>query len=71
MGKIQVDHRVVVRDGSGHITSNQDYPDFSQASPAYQAALKEAGPDQEVTLQHGARIVFRSCGGLSNQIEMR
>lgn len=60
MGKIQVDHRIVVRDQNDHIISDQIACSFVVANPIYEAAVSRLERGQTVTLQHGARIIRRS-----------
>ena len=60
MGKMQVDHRIVVRDQDGHIVSDQRADDMAAASPLFEAAELKLLPGQTAALQHGARIICKS-----------
>ncbi|OWY12434.1 hypothetical protein B6V73_18315 [Thioclava sp. JM3] len=57
MGKVYVPHRVVIRDASGKIVSDEEFDDFGAAKPAFDS--KEALPGMEVAIQHGARVIFK------------
>jgi hypothetical protein len=60
MGKIQVDHRIVVWDGNDRIVSDHPERDFKAACPVYEAAVANLKAGQSVTMQHGARVIRRS-----------
>jgi len=60
MGKLHVDHRIVIRDQHDKIVSDVHAPDFATARPLYEAALQDSKVGQTITLQHGARIVTGS-----------
>lgn len=59
MGKIYIEHRIVVRDLNDRIVSDQPARDFVAADPLYQAAVATRLDGQTVTLQHGARIICK------------
>ena len=61
VGKLQVDHRIVIRDQHDKIVSDVHAPDFAAARPLYEAALRGMRDGQTVALQHGARIILRSA----------
>jgi hypothetical protein len=60
MGKLRVDHRIVIRDQHDKIVSDVHAPDFAAARPLYEAALLDMRDGQTVALQHGARVVRAS-----------
>jgi hypothetical protein len=60
MGKIEVNHRVVTRDQSGKIISDEEYVSFAVAKPFYDKATAKLESGHEVCLQHGARVIFRA-----------
>ena len=60
MGKIHVEHRIVVRDQNDRIVSDQPARSFVVADPLYDTAVSKRLPGQTVTLQHGARIIRKS-----------
>lgn len=62
MAKGFAPHRVVIRDRSDTILSDQEFEHFAAAEPVYRAAAAAAAPGQLVTLQHGARIIFKARG---------
>ena len=62
MGKIHVDHRVVIRNAEDRIVSDEHFESFAAAEPHYRQAVASTSRDLEVTLQHGARVVFRASG---------
>lgn len=62
VGKIHVDHRVVIRDAEQRIVSDDHYESFAVAEPNYRQAVASTSRNLEVTLQHGARVVFRANG---------
>jgi hypothetical protein len=49
--------RVVVRDEGERIVSDRHAPHFAGAKPIYDST--ELEPGQEVTLQHGIRVILR------------
>lgn len=59
MGKGFAPHRVVVRDRFDRIVSDQEFEHFAAAEPVYRAAAAAVRPGELVTLQHGARIIFK------------
>lgn len=62
MGKIHVDHRVVIRDAKDRIVSDEHFESFAVAEVVYRRTVASTSRDLEVTLQHGARVVFRASG---------
>lgn len=60
MGRIYVNHRIVVRDQSDNIISDQPARDMASARPVYDETLAALLDGQTVTLQHGARIILKS-----------
>jgi len=60
MGKIHVQHRIVVRDQNDRIVSDEPHESFATAKPALDQT--EVKPGQSVTLQHGARIIAKREG---------
>jgi hypothetical protein len=62
MGKLQVNHRIVTRDATGAILSDVHYDSFAVAEPAYRAAAASVPKGCEVTLQHGARVIYSAPG---------
>ncbi|MBD3739006.1 MAG: hypothetical protein IE938_21465 [Pseudomonas balearica] len=60
MGKLHVAHRVVTRDPRDRITSDDPHDDFPAALEAFDALTPK--PGEEITLQHGARILRRKSG---------
>lgn len=57
MGKIHVQHRVIVRNVSGQIVSDVGANSFNAAGPIYDRVIRGAVVGETVTLQHGARII--------------
>jgi hypothetical protein len=62
MGKLQVNHRIVTRDTTGAIVSDEAYPSFAAAEPAFRIAAAAVPEGCEVSLQHGARVIFSAPG---------
>lgn len=62
MGKGFAPHRVVVRDDYDRIVSDQEFEHFAAAEPVYREAAAAVRPGELVTLQHGARIIFKASG---------
>jgi hypothetical protein len=60
MGKLQVNHRIVTRDASGAIVSDVHHDSFAVAEPAYRLAAASVPEGFEVSLQHGARVIFKA-----------
>ncbi|MBL4766933.1 MAG: hypothetical protein JKY94_04360 [Rhodobacteraceae bacterium] len=60
MGKIYVEHRIVVRDQVDKIVSDLPARDMASAQPIYDEAVDALLGGQTVTLQHGARIICKS-----------
>jgi hypothetical protein len=59
MGKIHLDHRVVVRDQTGKIVADHNRKYFASAKPLYDELAASLDDGHEVSLQHGARVIFR------------
>lgn len=57
MGKLHVSHRLVVRDEHDKIVSDEPFENFAEGKVAFNAI--EAQPGHEITLQHGARVIFK------------
>lgn len=62
MGKIHVDHRVVIRDQNGKILADHLCKDFACAKPLYDDLSASLADGHEVSLQHGARVIFSAPG---------
>ncbi|WP_295532877.1 hypothetical protein [uncultured Thioclava sp.] len=60
MGKIYVQHRIVVRDQNDRIVIDESHESFTAAKPAFDQIVVR--PGQSVTLQHGARIIAKREG---------
>jgi uncharacterized protein involved in tellurium resistance len=56
-GKIQVNHRIVVRDQSGRIITDRDASCLLFAKPLFEEECLDLKDGCSVALQHGARIV--------------
>lgn len=57
MGKLHVSHRIVIRDENDRIVSDEPYDNFVDGKDAFDRV--EALPGQTVSLQHGARVIFK------------
>lgn len=57
MGKLHVSHRIVIRDENDRIVSDEPYDNFVEGKAAFDKCEAETG--QEISLQHGARVVFK------------
>lgn len=66
MAKSHCDHRVVERNSDGIIVKDLPFDSFARAQPTYQKLAQNVLVGHEVTLQHGARVIFRSCGANEN-----
>lgn len=60
MGKMHVDHRIVVRDKTGNIVREESATSFVDGKPIFDLACKALEDGQVAYFQHGARIIFRS-----------
>lgn len=60
--KATVDHRVVIRNAKDRIVSDEHFESFAVAEVVYRQAVASTSRNLEVTLQHGARVVFRANG---------
>ncbi len=60
MGKIHVDHRIVVWDENDCIISDHRERDFQSACPVFEAVVTKLEAGQSVTMQHGAHVIKRS-----------
>ncbi len=60
MGKAHCDHRLVLRDPSERIVSDESFDNFAQAKPEYDQRALSVATGYELTLQHGARVILRT-----------
>ncbi len=60
MGKSHCDHRVVLRDPNDKIVADYPFDSFARAQPEYQRLAVAVADGHELTLQHGARVIFRT-----------
>lgn len=60
MPKLHCDHRVVMRNPEGEIILDLPYENFAQAKPEYDRWAVDAPLGHELTIQHGARIIFKT-----------
>lgn len=61
MGKGHCDHRVVVRDPNDRIVADHPFDSFARAQPEYERLAATVADGHELTLQHGARVIFRTA----------
>lgn len=61
MGKLHCDHRVVLRDQHDTIISDQPFESFAKAKPVFDDRCEDLEDGQELTLQHGARIIYKAA----------
>lgn len=61
MAKSHCDHRVVERNSDGTIIKDLPFDSFARAQPVYNELIRELVRGHEITLQHGARVIFKSC----------
>ncbi len=57
MGKIHGPHRVVIRNADDKIIGDEEFDHFAAAKPEFDKAPVPEGCT--VTLQHGARVIFK------------
>ncbi len=69
MGKLHCDHRVVTRDKNDRIIRETSHAHFAEAKPVFDARKDELNTDEVLTLQHGARVIFRADGRSSNKFQ--
>lgn len=60
MPKSHCDHRVVIRNQEDQIVFDQSFGNFARAKPEYDAKSLNLLSGHELTLQHGARIIFKT-----------
>ncbi|SCZ59966.1 hypothetical protein SAMN04488118_10413 [Epibacterium ulvae] len=60
MGKGHCDHRVVLRDPEDKIIQDHPFESFARAQPEYERLAVSVAEGHELTLQHGARIIFKT-----------
>ncbi|MBS8259707.1 hypothetical protein DYI23_05700 [Roseibium polysiphoniae] len=59
MGKAHVNHRVVIRDEDDNIVLDESCVSFAVAKPLYYQRRGELLAGETITLQHGARVIFK------------
>lgn len=64
VGKLHCDHRVVIRDPDQKIIFDEPFASFASAKPEYELQRKSLAAGYELTLQHGARIIFKTTGSV-------
>ena len=57
MGKIHVDHKVVILDSDGNETLSKSFPHHAEALPEFERQCTNKANNCVVRLQHGARIL--------------
>ena len=57
MGKIHVDHKVVILDSDGNEISAESFPNHAEAFPEFERQCANKANNCAVRLQHGARIL--------------
>lgn len=60
MAKSHCDHRLVLRNAAGKIIEDTPYDSFAAAKPEYDSRSEAIEFGQELALQHGARIIFKT-----------
>ncbi|MBR9765407.1 MAG: hypothetical protein GYB53_18265 [Rhodobacteraceae bacterium] len=59
MGKLHVNHRIVIRNAAGKILEDHPFRDFASARPAFDDLVAGAEPGEWIALQHGVRIIMQ------------
>ena len=57
MGKIHVDHKVVILDSDGNEILSKSFPHHAEALPEFERRCTNKANNCVVRLQHGARIL--------------
>ena len=57
MGKIHVDHKVVILDSDGTEIRSESFPHHAEALPEFERQCANKASNCVVRLQHGARIL--------------
>lgn len=63
MGKIHVDHRVVVRNADDQIVRETAHGSFVAAKPVFDEQKTRLEDGEVLTLQHGIRVIFCASAG--------
>jgi hypothetical protein len=58
-GMLEKEHRVVIRDASDRIILDEPFPHLDAARPRYDELKDGITAGQEITLQHGSRIISK------------